>query len=203
MCRHDGITSTYREQKKLHPLRENKNLEIFMKIISVQDAYKELVKGDNAIVVDVRTPSEHRSIHIENSKLIPLEKFKSINFKDEFRDSFSDKQVYINCATGMRSKKACQELLNLGFTNFFLIEGGINAWEKAGLPVKKGRQSISIQRQIQIVVGSAVLLGTGLGLTISPYFYSISVFFGGGLLFAGLSNTCMLAILLTKMPWNR
>ena len=84
-----------------------------------------------------------------------------------------------------------------------MIEGGINAWKEAGLPVKKGKESISIQRQIQIMVGSAVLLGIGLGLTISPYFYLISAFFGGGLLFAGLSNTCMLAILLAKMPWNR
>ena len=174
-----------------------------MKIISVQDAYKELIKGDNTIIVDVRTPSEYRSVHIENSKLIPLEKFESVNFKNEFRDSFSHKQVYINCATGIRSKKVCQELLNLGLTDIFLIEGGINAWEKAGLPLKRGKKSISIQRQIQIVVGSAVLLGIGLGLTISPYFYLISAFFGGGLLFAGLSNTCMLAILLAKMPWNR
>jgi rhodanese-related sulfurtransferase len=86
----------------------------------------------------------------------------------------------------------------------YIVEGGIEAWKKAGLPIAKDRsQPIEIQRQVQIAAGSLVLLGVVLGLAVSPAFYAVSAFVGAGLTFAGFSGWCGMATLLARMPWNR
>ncbi|MEN9247837.1 MAG: DUF2892 domain-containing protein, partial [Gloeomargarita sp. GMQP_bins_69] len=62
---------------------------------------------------------------------------------------------------------------------------------------------ISLFRQVQIVAGSLVLLGTILGATVSPWFLLLSGFVGAGLVFAGVTNTCALGMLLAKLPYNQ
>lgn len=61
---------------------------------------------------------------------------------------------------------------------------------------------ISLMRQVQIVAGSLVVMGTVLGAFLSPWFLILSSFVGSGLVFAGISDTCALGILIAKMPWN-
>ena len=86
----------------------------------------------------------------------------------------------------------------------YILEGGIDAWKKAGLPVALDRsQPIDIMRQVQIVAGSLVLIGAVLGFFVAPGFYALSAFVGAGLLFAGISGFCGMAKLLGLMPWNR
>jgi rhodanese-related sulfurtransferase len=86
----------------------------------------------------------------------------------------------------------------------FILEGGLEAWKKAGLPVSiDRRQPIELMRQVQIAAGSLVLLGIVLGALVAPGFYALSAFVGAGLLFAGLSGFCGMARLLAVMPWNR
>jgi rhodanese-related sulfurtransferase len=84
------------------------------------------------------------------------------------------------------------------------VDGGIEAWKKAGLPVlRDARQPMEMQRQVQITAGTLVLLGVVLGHFASPAFYAISAFVGAGLTFAGISGWCGMAKLLALMPWNR
>jgi rhodanese-related sulfurtransferase len=84
------------------------------------------------------------------------------------------------------------------------VEGGIEAWKKAGLPIAGDHgQPIAIERQVQIAAGSLVLLGVVLGQIASPAFYAVSAFVGAGLTFAGISGSCGMAKLLALMPWNR
>ena len=86
----------------------------------------------------------------------------------------------------------------------YILDGGLDAWKKAGLPVTLDRsQPIDIMRQVQIVAGSLVLTGVVLGALVSPGFYALSGFVGAGLLFAGASGFCGMARLLAVMPWNQ
>jgi hypothetical protein len=79
----------------------------------------------------------------------------------------------------------------------------MNAWRRAGLPVREGRKRLPVDRQVQMIAGLMVLTGVALGLTVSPWFLAVSAFFGAGLTFAGATGTCGRALLLMKMPWNR
>jgi hypothetical protein len=56
---------------------------------------------------------------------------------------------------------------------------------------------------VQIVAGSLALAGALLAWLVSPWFMMLSGFVGAGLMFAGLSDTCMMAMLLAKLPYNR
>lgn len=86
----------------------------------------------------------------------------------------------------------------------YILEGGIDAWKKAGLPVAFDRKApIPTMRQVQIVAGSLVVLGTVLGATVAPAFYALSAFVGAGLVFAGVTGFCGMERVLALMPWNR
>ena len=84
-----------------------------------------------------------------------------------------------------------------------VVQGGTNAWVAAGLPVVRGRKTISIERQVRIVAGTLVVIGTGLGWLVHPVFFILSAFVGAGLVFAGATDICGMAIVLAKAPWNR
>ena len=90
-----------------------------------------------------------------------------------------------------------------GVENLFSVEGGTLAWEKAGLPVVRGREVISLERQVRIAAGLLVVLGVMLGWLVHPGFLALSAFVGAGLVFAGLTDTCGMGLMLAKMPWNR
>jgi hypothetical protein len=79
----------------------------------------------------------------------------------------------------------------------------MNAWRQARLPVREGRKRLAVDRQVQLIVGSMMLVSVALGLLVSPWFLAIGAFFGAGLTFAGATGTCGLAFLLARMPWNR
>jgi hypothetical protein len=84
-----------------------------------------------------------------------------------------------------------------------VLDGGMNAWRKAGLPVREGRKRLPVDRQVQLIAGSMVLAGVALGVLVSPWFLGLAAFFGAGLPFAGATGTCGLALVLMKLPWNR
>ena len=83
------------------------------------------------------------------------------------------------------------------------VEGGTQAWEQAGLPVVRGKKTISLERQVRIAAGALVFLGTILGAAVSPYLLIIPGFVGAGLVFAGITDTCGMGMMLAKMPWNQ
>lgn len=161
---------------------------------------KEWLSKNEAIIVDVREPGEYAAMHIVGAKLIPVGTINNDNLPE-----LNNKKLIIHCHLGQRGRSACEKLLisnpNLDVYN---LEGGITAWEKAGFEVEKsGKIFISIARQVQITIGSGVLIGLILGYLIHPGFLFLSAFFGAGLLFAGITGSCGLAILIGKMPWNQ
>ena len=91
-----------------------------------------------------------------------------------------------------------------GACKAFIVEGGLDAWKKAGLPVATDRhQPIELQRQVQIGAGSLAFLGTMLGLFVSPWFFAVPAFVGAGLIGAGVTGFCGMATILMRAPWNR
>jgi hypothetical protein len=74
---------------------------------------------------------------------------------------------------------------------------------QAGLPLVRGKKAISLERQVRITAGTLVLLGTVLGWLVHPAFIGLSAFVGGGLVFAGITDTCGMGMILAVMPWNQ
>jgi hypothetical protein len=77
------------------------------------------------------------------------------------------------------------------------------AWEAAGLPVTRGKKVLSLERQVRVAAGLLVLTGVILGTWVHPGFHGLAGFVGAGLVFAGLTDWCGMAMLLAKMPWNQ
>ncbi len=107
------------------------------------------------------------------------------------------------CRSGSRGRQACEKFRAAGFANVVNVEGGTLAWEQAGLPVVRGKKAISLERQVRIAAGSLVVLGTALGAFVHPAFLGLSAFVGAGLVFAGITDTCGMGMMLARMPWNR
>ena len=159
----------------------------------------ELIRA-GAALVDVREADEHAREHIpgaSNHALSGIERDSPVR---------SDSDVLIfHCRSGARTKDNAPKLAAAAQNcQAYILDGGLDAWKEAGLPVALDRsQPIDIMRQVQIVAGSLVLIGVVLGALVAPGFYALSGFVGVGLLFAGVSGFCGMARLLGVMPWNR
>jgi len=152
-------------------------------------------------IIDVRTPPEFAAAHVPGATLIPLDEFRPSHFLENHE---SGNPIYIICQSGARARKAVDQLEACCCCDAVLVEGGTQAWIDAGLPVDRGTTSvIPIMRQVQIVVGSLSVVSALLALTVSAWFALIPLLLGSGLLFAGITGTCGMAILLARMPWNR
>jgi rhodanese-related sulfurtransferase len=163
------------------------------------DTLKDLWIQDQVTLIDVREPSEYVGEHIEGACLISLSKFDPNQIPTD-----SDKKIILYCQSSNRSGQAAQKLVNAGFEEVIHLAGGLSEWKRAGYPTKINKNApISIMRQVQIVAGSLVFLGTVLGTVVNPAFYILSGFVGAGLMFAGISGTCAMATLLMKLPYNK
>jgi rhodanese-related sulfurtransferase len=160
-----------------------------------------VVASGSGILVDVRTPAEFGEVHAPGAQLVPLDVLDRPAV--EAARGANTGPVYLLCASGIRATKAAEKLRNAGLDEVVVVEGGTNAWVAAGLPVIRGRKTISIERQVRIGAGSFVLTGTALGRFVHPGFYLLATFVGAGLVFAGVTDICGLAIVLAKAPWNR
>lgn len=165
-----------------------------------------LWQGDSlhpdTFVLDVRTPAEFREAHIPGSKNIPLGDIR--HRAQSVLGRASTLRIAIVCRTGRRAASACQELRKSGVLgDLHVLDGGIVSWRAAGLPIKQGRHAVSLERQVRIAAGSLIVLGVLLGYFLHPGFFGLAAFVGAGLVLAGISDTCGMALLLAKMPWNR
>lgn len=154
--------------------------------------------NNGTLVVDVREPDEYHREHIQGSKNIPLSALDKTDFSSE-----TSRPVIFYCKLGSRTKSACQLLRATGFNKIYCLEGGIEQWKRCGLSVEGNKKSpLEIMRQMQIAVGSIILLGLLLSQVISTYFIVLPIIAGAGLLFAGITGYCGMAKLLMVMPWN-
>ncbi len=170
--------------------------------ISPQELKELHQSGHSLDLVDVRTPVEFREVHLDFARNIPLDQLDPQTIVQD-RNGSKDKPLYVICRSGGRGEKACQQFRSLGYENVVNVEGGTMACEQAGLPVSRGKKAISLERQVRIAAGSLVLLGSILGWFIHPAFIGLSAFVGAGLIFAGITDTCGMGMILARMPWNR
>lgn len=160
---------------------------------------KAWFEADEAVLVDVREPSEYAREHIIGARLVPLSGFDKEDFTKDH-----DKVAVFHCRSGSRTATNAQRLLKTGFKEVYAVRGGLEAWKREGLPVHLNRKApLDLMRQVQIVVGGMVLVGALLSALVSPWFLLWVAMFGGGLFFAGVSGFCGMARMLSRMPWNR
>ena len=157
--------------------------------------------GQAVELIDVRTPAEFREVHVSFARNVPLDRLEASQIAAA-REGRLEEPLYVICLSGGRGVKACEQLSAAGM-NALNIEGGTLAWAAANLPVVRGRKTISLERQVRIAAGSLVLTGCAIGYFIHPLGYALSAFIGAGLVFAGVTDTCGMGMLLARMPWNQ
>ena len=163
------------------------------KTVSPTEARRMMAEG--AKLVDIRGTDEFARARAQGAENRPLDQIERID---------CDGPIVFMCRSGMRTGSNAQRLAACHDGEAFLLEGGLEGWRKADLPVEEARsQPIEIMRQVQIAAGSLVLLGVILGLTVAPGWFALSGFVGAGLVFAGTTGWCGMAYLLAIMPWNR
>jgi rhodanese-related sulfurtransferase len=153
-----------------------------------------------AMIIDVREPFEYGEERIDGSDLHPLSAFDA----EAIRAKYGDRKLVFQCRSGKRSMDAAERFARCGGEPYHLA-GGIEAWKATGQPVYKpaGAPKIGVMRQVQMTAGSLVVVGVLLGVLVNPWFLILPGFVGSGLVFAGASGWCGMALLLAKMPWNR
>jgi rhodanese-related sulfurtransferase len=150
-------------------------------------------------IIDVRSPAEYESVHIPGSYNIPLDQLGE--HREELRRHV-DEPVVLVCMSGQRATQAQQRLAEVGMPNVRVLEGGMKDWESAGGQVKRGQQKWDLERQVRFVAGLLVLAGI-IGSLSVPGLKYLSGAVGAGLVFASLTNTCTMGMILSKLPYNR
>ena len=159
----------------------------------------EKLTGGECQIIDVREFSEYDSERVTGARLMPLSQFEK-----HVAEIDRTKPVYLMCRSGNRAKQAAEKLIAKGFADVRVIEGGMQAWSNANLPVIKGESKVwSLERQVRFTAGLLVLTGAILSFAVHPYFILLSGFIGAGLVFAAVTDTCGMGMMLAKMPWNQ
>jgi rhodanese-related sulfurtransferase len=157
------------------------------------------LKSGRAVLIDIREPDEFARRHVPGALSRPLSAFAAGHLKID-----PGKDVVFACRTGMRTDASCERLAGAVDGQAHVLEGGLDAWAAAGLPVTLDRKApLEMIRQVQIAAGSLVLLGVALGVLAGPVFLGISAFVGAGLVVAGVTGVCGMARVLALAPWNR
>lgn len=162
---------------------------------------RELEAQGACRLVDVRTPAEFDSLHASGAVNIPLDRLGASAIQQHFPEC--EGPLYVICQSGARSRRAAELLAAEGMDNVVDVLGGTNAWNSAGLPVVCGRESLPLEAQVRIVAGALVLVGVITGLLVHPAALVIAGGVGAGLLIAGIRNSCPMATLIARMPWNQ
>jgi rhodanese-related sulfurtransferase len=170
--------------------------------ITARQLYDKIQAGEHVELIDVRTPAEFREVHATIAKNVPLEAMQPQQLQ-RTRNGAASNPLFVICLGGGRSSKACEKLLGAGCQNVINVEGGTRAWEAAGLPVVRGKKSISVERQVRIAAGLLILIGSLLAYLIHPAWIALPAIMGAGLAFAGITDTCGMGMLLARMPWNQ
>jgi len=161
-------------------------------------------RGQKITLIDVRTPAEFGEVHVDFAHNVPLDRLGP----QDVAAAAAAGPVYFVCKSGTRSQKACEKMLAAGVKDVVSVEGGTAACEAAGIPVVRGRKAVSLERQVRITAGALVATGAALAAfgpdeTWRRIGIGLAGFIGCGLVFAGVTDTCGMAMLLARMPWNQ
>lgn len=161
-----------------------------------------LTKHSDLPLIDVRSPVEYRQVHVRGAENMPFDTLK-VESLSQLAGFEPDGPTYVICKAGVRSLRACERLAEAGFENAISVQGGTDACVAAGLTVSVSEQGMSLERQVRLVAGGIVFVSSVLALTVHEYFAGVAAFIGAGLMFAAITNSCGMGMLLAKMPWNR
>jgi rhodanese-related sulfurtransferase len=150
-------------------------------------------------LIDVREYPEYAAGHIQGAKLIPLG-----TLGEASAAWTKGERLTIVCKSGRRAEEARKQLVARGFTDLAILPGGMDAWRKAGKPIQAAEhRPWAMERQVRTAAGVLILATLALGVFTSRFFFIGTVLVGAGLTYAGISDTCMMASGLARMPWNR
>jgi len=161
------------------------------------------VNKEHARLIDVRTPAEYRSLHAAGAENHELSKLNEGYIDNTLLAGRSERPLLILCNSGNRAAQAAKMLEGKAKVPVLVVEGGTNLWNELKLPVEKGQAVMGLERQVRIAAGTLVVIGTLLGFFAHPAFLVVPAFVGAGLVFAGVTDTCGMALLLARMPWNK
>lgn len=173
-----------------------------MKHISV-DAFKQVLEAEqnnNSVdFINVCEPAEYKEKHIAGVRSVPLGTLES------HLDEFKNKQtIYIHCRSGKRGAQAVEKLTSSGVTAELVnVEGGLLAWDEAGHPTNSVTKRMPLMRQVLLAAGVLILVGFIGSYLVHEYISFLMPAVGVGLTFSGLTGWCGMAMLLSKMPWNK
>lgn len=167
---------------------------------SIDPHTAQALLAEGATLIDIRDGDAHRRARIPGSRCVPLAELHGWT-----ADAQSGGTLIFHCQAGLRTRTSAPALAAAaGDRDACVLDGGIEGWTRAGLAIQRAPGSVlDIGRQVQIVVGGLALAGSLLAATVSPWFLLLSGAVGAGLLFAGISGVCGLALGLARMPWNR
>ena len=149
--------------------------------------------------LDVREPAEIAAERIPGLRQAPLSSLDS-----HVGSLRAAHPVYVVCRSGRRAETAALRLKALGHADVRVLQGGLIGWTAAGLPVEIGSSRVwSLERQVRFAAGSLVVLGLLLAAVVHPAFVALSGFVGAGLVFSAVTDTCGMALILARMPWNQ
>lgn len=156
--------------------------------------------GKEVLLIDIRSPAEYRREHIAQALCIAPDELA-----EKLPSAANADTLVFHCLSGMRTAQAAETLAAAANgRTAYILDGGLQAWKKAGLPTVTDRSApLDMMRQVQIGAGSLVLLSVIGGAVFSPVFYLLAALVGAGLLTAGLTGFCGMAKLLARMPWNQ
>jgi rhodanese-related sulfurtransferase len=162
-------------------------------------------QGRYTAVLDVRSGAEYRSGHIPGAELIPIESLSAEALGRAFKRPTLGREetLYIACHAGPRALKAAERLQQAGYTNVTVVDGGTRRWGQLGLPLERCGTTLSLERQVQIAVGSLLVLKVFLGFSVHELFFALTAMLGIGLIVAGTTRWCGMARLIARLPWNR
>lgn len=168
---------------------------------SISPAALQLLRRDGAgpLLLDVRTPGEFRTSHVPGARNVPLDVLRA--HRHELR-AHLDGEVVLMCRSGARATQAEAALADAGLPNLRVLDGGMAAWEASGAPVERGEARWEMERQVRLVAGS-IVLASGLAGLLLPGAHLIGTAVGAGLAVAALTNSCAMAALLARLPYNR
>lgn len=167
--------------------------------MNIQNANQWFQENDETgILIDVRTPLEFSSQHAIKALNYPLDQ---LDIK-KVESVANGKKVGLLCQSGGRAAKAYEKLSHSSL-DLILIEGGTQAWVQSGLPTYEGKKVMSLERQVRITAGFIVLSGIVVSKVFVPGAEYVSAFVGAGLIFAGITDSCAMGLLIAKMPWNQ
>jgi rhodanese-related sulfurtransferase len=175
--------------------------ELFIPNVLDVDTLSDLVARQAPVtILDVRTPAEFEAAHIPGSYNVPLDQLP-----EHGRDlgSAIGGPAILVCRSGARARQAEQALRQAELPRLHVLDGGLAAWQMRGLPVNRGRQRWSLERQVRGLAGTLVVAGVVGGWLVWPPLTVLAAAVGGGLAFSALTDTCGMALLLAKLPYNR